>query len=477
MLQFKRLGLLLVLMLTSTAVVVTHAPSEVHAQAPDQEFNIAVGETLTFSSRGVRSVSIGLPNIADAQVISNGQLLVTAKQPGTTTININGSGGQKTLLVRVVGTNPQSLAEEVREVLGSASGVEVRVVKGRVLLEGEVSGQQFKEKIEVMTELYPSQLLDFTTYREAFVEDARMVAVDLYFVQLATVNRDELGVKWGQFVGANYTFGSGDVPLYYGSEVANLDSGVMPDKTGTLLSEPARLTGGEGLTSYFSMVGQVNVALDFLVSNGLVKTISHGTVITEAGKLAEYHNGGTLLVRLEGAQATALEEIAYGLDVEVTPVIDINDQVKMDIKVNFSELDYANSVGDVPALRDTSVNSVVNTVADQSVLISSQMNISDTSQSTGVWMLSRIPILGWVFKSRNFMGSSLDNALFVTPRVYKPGKQTHEEMIDGVFKGLMDAGAEPEDLPDLMNKSRSSRRAAPAASRNDANQEDPALLE
>lgn len=475
MLQFKRLGLLLVLTLASTAVVVTHAPSEVHAQAPDQEFNIAVGETLTFSSRGVRSVSIGLPNIADAQVISNGQLLVTAKQPGTTTININGSGGQKTLLVRVVGTNPQSLAEEVREVLGSSSGVEVRVVKGRVLLEGEVSGQQFKEKIEVMTTLYPSQLLDFTTYREAFVEDARMIAVDLYFVQLATVNRDELGVKWGQFVGANYTFGSGDVPLYYGNDV-DLESGVMPDKTGTLLSDPARLTGGEGLTSYFSMVGQVNVALDFLVSNGLVKTISHGTVITEAGKLAEYHNGGTLLVKLEGAQTTALQEIAYGLDVEVTPVIDINDQVKMDIKVNFSELDYANSIGDVPALRDTSVLSVVNTVADQSVLISSQMNISDTSQSTGIWMLSRIPILGWVFKSRNYMGSSLDNALFVTPRVYKPGKQTHEEMIDGVFKGLMDAGAEPEDLPDLMNSSRS-RRAAPAAARNVDKKEDPALLE
>src|SRR5690554_5968849 len=142
MLQFKRLGVLLVLMLASSAVVVTHAPSQAHAQAPDKEFNIAVGETLTFSGRGVRSVSIGLPNIADAQVISNGQLLVTAKQPGTTTININGTSGQRTLLVRVVGTNPQSLAEEVREVLGTSSGVEVRVVKGRVLLEGEVSGEQ-----------------------------------------------------------------------------------------------------------------------------------------------------------------------------------------------------------------------------------------------------------------------------------------------------------------------------------------------
>lgn len=475
MLQFKRLGVLLVLMLASSAVVVTHAPSQAYAQAPDKEFNIAVGETLTFSGRGVRSVSIGLPNIADAQVISNGQLLVTAKQPGTTTININGSSGQRTLLVRVVGTNPQSLAEEVREVLGTSSGVEVRVVKGRVLLEGEVSGQQFQQKIEVMTGLYPNQLLNFTTYREAFVEEARMVAVDLYFIQLATVNRDELGVKWGQFFGANYTFGSGDVPLYYGPDL-ELDPGVTPANTGTLLSEPTKLTGGDGLTSYFSLVGQVNVALDFLVSNGLVKTINHGTIITEAGKLAEYHNGGTLLIRIASAQSTGLTEIPFGLQVKVLPVIDVNDQVKLDIDMDFSELDYSNAIDEVPALRNSAIKSVVNTVADQSVLISSQVNVNDTSNSSGIWMLSRIPILGWLFKSRNYLGSSLNNALFVTPRVYKPGQKTHEEMIDGVFKSLMDVGAEPEDLPDLMSKSRSARRSAPAAA--PANEpEDPALLE
>jgi pilus assembly protein CpaC len=456
--QYKRLGMLFLLMLACTAVTVSSSPTTAYAQAPDKEFTISVGETLTFSGRGVRSVSIGLPSIADAQASSSGQLIVTGKQPGTTTININGRNGQKTLLIRVVGTNPQSLAEEVREVLGPGSGVDVRVVKGRVLLEGEVSGEKFKRKIEVMTGLYPNQLLNFTTYREAFVEGARMVAVDLYFVQLATLNRDELGVKWGQFVGANYTFGTGDVPLYYGDD-ALLSSGVTPNNTGTLLSEPARLTGGDGLTSYYSMVGQVNAALTFLVQNGLVKTINHGTIITEAGKLAEYHNGGTLLIPIAGAQATSLKEVPYGLKVKVTPVIDVNDQVKLEIVMDYSELDLSNVIGDVPSLRNTSVVSVVNTVAGQSVLVSSQTNINDTSNSTGLWMLSRIPILGWLFKSRNFIGSTLNNALFVTPRVYEPGKASHEEMIDGVFKGLIDAGAEPEDLPSLSTKTRTVRTA------------------
>jgi pilus assembly protein CpaC len=425
------------------------APTEAFAQAPDKEFTISVGETLTFSGRGVRSVSIGLPKVADAQVAGNRQLIVTGKQPGTTTINIYGSDGQKTLLIRVVGTNPQSLAEEVRQVLGPGSGVDVRVVKGRVLLEGEVSGDKFKRKIEALLGLYPNQVLNFTTYREAFVEGARMVSVDIYFVQLAVTNRDQLGVKWGQFIGSNYTFGSGDVPLYYGD--ASLQPGINPGQTGSILSEPAKLTGGDGLTSYFSLVGQVNVALDFLVENGLIKTVNHGTLVTEAGKEAAYHNGGTILIPISSLSATDVEEVPYGLSVKMLPVVDVDDNVKLEIELAYSELDYANGVGEIPALRNNKITTVVNTRAGQSVLVSSQENINKTSNETGWWMLSRVPILGWLFKSRNYVGTTLDNALFITPRIYEAGEKSHEDAVDGVFKKLIDAGAEPDDLPDLQN--------------------------
>jgi pilus assembly protein CpaC len=447
--KFKRLGVIFLLVLASSAVTMVASTTAALAQAPDKEFTISVGETLTFSGRGVRSVSIGLPKIADAQVADNRQLIVTGKQPGTTTINIYGSDGQKTLLIRVVGTNPQSLAEEVRQVLGPGSGVDVRVVKGRVLLEGEVSGEKFKRKIEALGKLYPSQVLNFTTYREAFVEGARMVSVDIYFVQLATTNRDQLGVKWGQFLGSNYTFGSGDVPLYYGD--APLDPGVNPGQTDSLLSSPAALTGGQGLTSYWSLVGQVNVALDFLVENGLIKTVNHGTVVTEAGKEAIYHNGGTLLVEVSSLGGSSVEKVPYGLDVKMLPVIDAKGKVRLEIELDYSELDYSNGVGELPALRNNNILTVVNTRAGQSVMVSSQESISKTSNESGWWMLSRVPILGWLFKSRNFVGTTIDNALFITPHVYEPGKKSHEQTVDGVFKQLIDAGAEPEDLPDLQN--------------------------
>jgi len=455
-------GLLLVAVMTMG--VVTVAPSSAEAQAPDREFTIAVGETLTFNAREVRRVAVGLSKIASVQTTSdNRQLILTGKQPGVTTVNIYSRDGQKTLLIRVVGVNPQSLGEEVRKVLGDESGVEVRIVKGRVLLEGEGASETQKKKIEKLTDIYPNQVLNFTTFREAFVEGARMVALDIYFVQLETSRSDNLGVDWGQFLGANYTAGVGQTPLYYGqqgggggggAQGGQLASGVTqpgaPNKD--TLQQPATLTGGPSLTSYWSIVGNLNLTLDFLETSGLLQTVQHGTIITEAGTEANYKSGGTLLIEVSGVQSSQLEEIEYGLQVDVKPVLDFNNQVKLNLDVDFSQLDFGSSVGgDIPGLKDTNVVSTVNMQEGQSVLITSQDNEEESMNTEGFWMLSRIPIVGYLFKSRNRQTTDLDSALFVTPRVYEPGSEQHDTMVQGVFERLLDEGAEPNDLPELSD--------------------------
>ena len=60
-----------------------------------------------------------------------------------------------------------------------------------------------------------------------------------------------------------------------------------------------------------------------------------------------------------------------------------------------------------------------------------------------------IPILGWLFKKRAYLGSELSNALFITPRLYEPGGKTHRTLIQGAFERLLEYGAEADDLPDI----------------------------
>lgn len=441
-------------------------PSEAYAQAPDKEFTISVGETLTFNAKGVSRVTIGLTKVADAKPTSdNRQIVLTGKAPGVTTINIFSDRGQKTLLIRVVSVNPESLAAEVREVLGDRSGVDVRVVKGRVLLEGEVASEIFKTKITKLVEIYPTQVLNFTQFREAFVEGARMVALEMYFIQLAVTDRDRLGLHWGQFLGANMSYGMGDVPLYYG-ENDGFGNGVMSGESNPgRLPTALQLTGGSG-ASYWSLIGNLNLALDLMVSHGLIKEIKHGTVVTETGTDAEYHSGGTILIPISSISGSGIVEKQYGMVVKAKPILDFENRVKLELDVDISELDKANGVGDLPALRNSKLKATVNMQEGQSVLVNTQLNTLDTSSESGWWLLSRIPILGWLFKGRSFVGTRVDNALFVTPRVYEPGGKVHRTLIEGVFTQLIDDGAEAEDLPVTSEAPKSAARstAAPKAS-------------
>ncbi len=450
-----------------TAACLMVLSSEAQAQQPDKEFTIAVGETLTFSSSGVSRVFVGIDTIANAKPSSdNRQIIVTGLQPGVTTINFYSSDQQKTLLIRVVGINPLSLAQEARAVLGERSGVDVRVVNGRVLLEGEVASETFKKRIERLEQLYPQQVLNFTTFRESFVEGAKMVAIEVDFVQLAVTDRDNLGFKWGQFFGANYTFGSGDVPLYYsdpggggggggggGQGGGPIGDGALPTDAANPLRLPraATLTGGSGLSSYFSVVGNLNLALDLLVEHGLIKTRQHGIIVTEAGTEGEYQVGGTINVQIAAFGTAEIREIPYGLRVTVKPVVDVDNRVKLEIDAEYSELDFSNAVGDVPALRQSNMKGVVNMQEGQSVLISGITSEQESSTENGWWLVSRVPIVGWLFKSRTYLGQKLDNALFVTPRIYEPGGKSHKTLVRGVFEDMMDSGYDPEDLPEISS--------------------------
>lgn len=439
---------------------------QAQAQAPDKEFTIAIGETLTFSARGVTRVTVGIDSIASVKPTSDSkQLLVTGLKPGLTTINVYSSRGQRTLLIRVVRLNPTILAQEARDILGERSGVDVRVVKGRVVLEGEISSKAYKLRVDSLTKLYPNQILNFATYRESFVEGAKMVALEVDFVQLASTGRDRLGVNWGQFFGANMTFGLGDVSLYYGGQQgggggqqSQLGDGIGPgERNPARLPSAVTFTGGNSFTGYFSLVGNLNLALDFLVENGLVKTIQHGILVTEAGTEGEYHTGGTLLVQISNLNAADVREIPYGLRVKAKPVVDVDNRVKLSLEAIYSEIDAANGVGNIPALRNTEMKGVVNMQEGQSVLLSGITARLETSNEQGWWLLSSIPILGWAFKSRVFVGQTLNNALFVTPRIYVPGGKVHRTLVRGVFESMIKSGMEPTELPKLSNAPAKSR--------------------
>ena len=440
------------------------APRAAVAQVPeiDGVIGLGLGERLVIPLKsGFSSAALGDPSVINVDRYGRGITVVGLKL-GYSSVEFQLSRGEtKTFVFRVVPESPRALIVEVNSVLGERSGVIARDVNGLIVLEGEVASANYQARVKRLAELYPNQVMDFTSYRESYVEEAKMVAVEIDFVQLGLTNRDQLGVRWGQFLGGNATVGFGDTPLYYsatagggqggggGQGAGAIGPGILPGETNPArLPTPATLAGGSALNPYFNVVGNLNFALDLLVENGLIKTRQHGIMITEAGTEGEYRTGGRLLVRASSLAAAEVREIPFGLKLKVKPIVDSMNRVKLEISAEYSELDASSGVGELPGLRDTVFKGVVNMAAGQSALISGITSSQVTNLQSGWAGLGQLPLIGWLFKSRNYLEQRLDNALFVTPRLYEPGGAVHNDLVTGVFETMQESGFDPEELPE-----------------------------
>jgi len=65
----------------------------------------------------------------------------------------------------------------------------------------------------------------------------------------------------------------------------------------------------------------------------------------------------------------------------------------------------------------------------------------EAKEVSKVPLLGSIPILGELFKSRQFIDRKTQLAIYVTPRLVSPGSQPVQEMIDGARKLYREASS------------------------------------
>jgi type IV pilus assembly protein PilQ len=91
----------------------------------------------------------------------------------------------------------------------------------------------------------------------------------------------------------------------------------------------------------------------------------------------------------------------------------------MDLKIEKSEADFSNSVQNTPTI----IRRVIETqvlVRDGGTAVLGGVYTTKTSDSTqGIPFLSKIPIIGWLFRTKDHTDDSAELLIFVTPRILK----------------------------------------------------------
>ena len=276
------------------------------------------------------------------------------------------------------------------------------------------------------------------------------VAVRQVMIEVRIVTADEafgksLGVKFGATDQRANKGGDGGYSLSdtgssriafgtsYQDAVAASGGGGTVNTTGSFITLPATAPSAANLgtnpvpsfaLSIFSNLANrfLNLEISALEADNKGKIVSSPRVVTSDGKKAFIKQGQQVPYQsctsaAGGTQTctTAFKDAALRL--EVTPQITPEGSIIMDLDVNKDAINTSFTSNAGPVLEVKNVTTQVLVENGGTVLIGGVFELEDSSNQTGVPVLSDVPWLGNLFKSKLRNSSKRELLVFVTPRI------------------------------------------------------------
>lgn len=187
----------------------------------------------------------------------------------------------------------------------------------------------------------------------------------------------------------------------------------------TSIAAPA----GELWLSFLSNRISINAILQALETDGTVKIVSSPKVVTQNNKKATILSGEKIPYPTQqgGAQGGAIT-VAFvdaNLQLDVTPQITNEGTIIMDIKLEKAEADFSRTVNGTPTILRKALETQM-LVRDGGTAVLGGVYITNHSTGrAGVPFLSKIPLLGFLFRKDTKAEANSELLIFITPRVLR----------------------------------------------------------
>jgi len=157
--------------------------------------------------------------------------------------------------------------------------------------------------------------------------------------------------------------------------------------------------------------------------------LAEPTLTTLSGLKASFLSGGEFpfpVVQggVGSSTAISIQFRPYGVKVDFTPTVNADGSIRLKLSPEVSTLDYSNSVTisgfTIPALSTRRADTEVEIKDGQSFIVSGLLDHRTTEIMSKVPGISNIPILGQLFRSKNFNHSVVELVIIVTATVVDP---------------------------------------------------------
>ncbi|MFA5899662.1 MAG: type II and III secretion system protein family protein [Hyphomicrobium sp.] len=275
-------------------------------------------------------------------------------------------------------------------------------------------------------------------------EEQVMLRVSVAEVQRTILK--QFGVNVGALVNSgNFTtsvLSSNTFPLT-GSSLGSLPTSGVAAGTLQMFNQGSGATADAFTNSGISMGWQsgnqaVNGTLRAMERDGLLRTLAEPNLTAVSGESAKFLAGGEYPVPVVdslGQVSVVYKE--YGIGLAFTPVVLSEGRISLKIETEVSELTQDGAVVlsgiQIPALKKRQANSTVELPSGGSIAIAGLLSEATRQNIDGFPSLKDLPILGTLFRSRDYQRNETELVVIVTPYMVRPvARQELARPLDGL---------------------------------------------
>ena len=389
--------------------------------------DLVVGDIENVTANGLIRVSITNPEIADISDVQSGKVSLLAKRAGETVLFLWDASGKRSMKVRVVNEDLSVVKARVQKILDEANmpgiSLQINTDEGKVVVSGAVSKDN-KVRLDKILGGYKESLLNFVTEEK----DESLIQVDMQIVEISTSLEKNLGILWG-------TAGGGTGTVTVGSGSTN--SGAVN------LNYQENMPSGHKFADLFKIgsfqrTTPLEATVNALVQEGKARLISKPRLVVVSGKQASFLVGGEIPVEntttnsIGTSQTTSTTYSQYGVNLMVTPTIR-EGKIDVQLNVDIRDIDASQTASSSSGVAFITRSAQTDLLMDnkQTIVLAGLIKYTDSEQVTSVPFISKIPILGALWRNRQNPSpdSNTEMVIIVTPMVLADKKFADKQLV------------------------------------------------
>ena len=371
---------------------------------------------------GVKDVLLGNPEVADVVLRSKRTLYVFARKLGQTNIFLlDREGNPISKLAILVAINPVPLQKLIREVLPEAN-IHVKTVENQILLSGTVKTPAEANKALQLAQNFAasfSSRMLVTTHNDDVSKGAvkvvnaiKITGKDQVMIKVRLAEIQRTVIKQLRANINEFKFSKGDLSGVIGM--------VFPFSLGNVISDASgnfKIGGNPSVDGFLQM----------LERDGLMRLLAEPTLTAISGEAANFIAGGEVPVLsgidMFGRYIYKFKE--FGVILGFSPMVLSEGRISLKVNVEVSELSSRYSLpiderASIPGFEKRKAETTVELPSGGTLALAGMIREQTKHNVDGVPGLKNLPILGALFRSRDFLSEQTELVVLATPYIVKP---------------------------------------------------------